>query len=112
MSTTPSRISHSLLRPHFALSAFNTLNCRRQQQHPQSHISHNFTFFVVQRIRSGAEKLKKARVGKQQGRLDSYFSVLPSAKPSASSQAKRKGDEKSAKGAKKGKSSGGFKPRK
>ena len=64
-----------------------------------------------QRIRSGAEKLKKARVGKQQARVDSYFTVLPSTKPSS---AKRKGDEKAGKNAKKGKSSskGGFKPRK
>jgi hypothetical protein len=34
--------------------------------------------FEEKRIRSGAEKLKKARTGKQQGRLDSFFSVLPS----------------------------------
>lgn len=37
--------------------------------------------FDEKRILSGAEKLKKARTGKQQGRLDSFFSVLPSSGP-------------------------------
>jgi hypothetical protein len=45
MSTTPSRISRSLLRPHIALSAFNTLNCPTTTTAPAiSHLAqlHNF----------------------------------------------------------------------
>lgn len=58
--------------------------------------------FDEKRIMNGAEKLRKARVGKQQGRLDTFFTALPSSGP------KRKADGKgaNARPQKKGKSSG------
>eukprot|EP00035_Acanthoeca_spectabilis_P022146 m.442250 g.442250 ORF g.442250 m.442250 type:complete len:378 (+) comp18774_c0_seq1:161-1294(+) len=62
--------------------------------------------FDEKRILSGAEKLKKARTGKQQGRLDSFFSVLPSSGP------KRKAPTKESAKSKKKKVSGKGKPRK
>jgi flap endonuclease-1 len=41
--------------------------------------------FNEERIRSGAKKLCKAKTGQTQGRLDSFFKVLPSSKPSTPS---------------------------
>lgn len=38
--------------------------------------------FSEDRIRSGMKKLTKARQGSTQGRLDSFFKVLPSPSPS------------------------------
>jgi len=49
--------------------------------------------FAEDRIRSGAEKLLKAKQGSTQGRLDSFFKVLPST-PNAKVETKRKGDDK------------------
>lgn len=57
--------------------------------------------FDEKRILSGAEKLRKARAGKQQGRLDAFFTPLPSSGP------KRKADKSGGgRPMKKGKSSG------
>lgn len=54
-------------------------------------------------MRSGAAKLSKMMAAKQQGRLDSFFTVKPKAddgkKPAAGG--KRKADDKSKAGAKK-----------
>merc|ERR1712098_469474 len=47
--------------------------------------------FQEERIRNGCKKLEKARGGSTQGRLDSFFKVLPSPTPNAN---KRKADEK------------------
>jgi len=47
--------------------------------------------FAEDRIRNGAKKLLKARQGSTQGRLDSFFKVLPSPTPNAN---KRKSEEK------------------
>jgi flap endonuclease-1 len=54
------------------------------------------------RVRNGAKKLMKARQGSTQGRLDSFFKVMPAA---ATPNGKRKSEEiknGSANGAKKG----------
>ncbi|XP_012281088.1 flap endonuclease 1 [Orussus abietinus] len=63
--------------------------------------------FNEDRVRNGAKKLLKARNTSTQGRLDSFFKVLPNPNPSPSA-AKRKADEKKAP-AKKGKAGGGGK---
>jgi len=47
--------------------------------------------FAEDRIRNGCKKLAKSRGGATQGRLDSFFKVLPSPTPSAN---KRKADDK------------------
>merc|ERR1712203_77840 len=49
--------------------------------------------FAEDRIRNGAKKLLKAKQGTTQGRLDSFFKVLPST-PNIKVETKRKGDEK------------------
>ena len=49
--------------------------------------------FAEDRIRNGAKKLLKAKQGTTQGRLDSFFKVLPST-PNTKVETKRKGDEK------------------
>ena len=49
--------------------------------------------FAEDRIRNGAKKLLKAKQGTTQGRLDSFFKVLPST-PNTKVEAKRKGDDK------------------
>ena len=49
--------------------------------------------FAEDRIRNGAKKLLKAKQGTTQGRLDSFFKVLPNT-PNIKVE-KRKGDEKS-----------------
>lgn len=51
--------------------------------------------FSEERIRSGAEKLKKGLKGGVQGRLDGFFQSVP--KPKDSTDKKRKNDTKSAK---------------
>lgn len=48
--------------------------------------------FAEDRIRNGAKKLMKAKQGTTQGRLDSFFKVLPST-PNTKVENKRKGDE-------------------
>jgi len=60
--------------------------------------------FNEERIRNGAKKLFKAKQGQTQGRLDSFFKVLPSTKSPASPAVKRKAEEP-----KKGKGGGKFK---
>jgi flap endonuclease-1 len=65
--------------------------------------------FAEDRVRNGAKKLMKARQGSTQGRLDSFFKVMPAA---ATPNGKRKSEEikngsaskkaKAANGAKKG----------
>jgi len=60
--------------------------------------------FNEERIRNGAKKLAKAKQGQTQGRLDSFFKVLPSTKSPASPAVKRKAEEP-----KKGKGGGKFK---
>uniref|UniRef100_A0A336KU20 Flap endonuclease 1 n=1 Tax=Culicoides sonorensis TaxID=179676 RepID=A0A336KU20_CULSO len=66
--------------------------------------------FNEQRVRSGAERLIKSRSTGTQGRLDSFFKVLPSTTPK---QEKRKPtDDKNKKGpAKKAKTGGGRRPK-
>ena len=49
-----------------------------------------------QNIRNGCDKLKAARIGKQQVRMDSFFKVLP--KAADAKGVKRKSDPKGAKG--------------
>jgi len=52
--------------------------------------------FSEERVRNGAKKLCKAKQGTTQGRLDSFFKVLPSNKPAGTPStpaAKRKGEE-------------------
>lgn len=62
--------------------------------------------FAEDRIRNGLKKLQKARGGSTQGRLDSFFKVLPSNKPAV----KRKSeDTKSGSAKKKTKGGGGGK---
>jgi len=51
--------------------------------------------FAEERIRNGCKKLVKARGGATQGRLDSFFKVLPSPTPNAN---KRKADDAKGKG--------------
>jgi flap endonuclease-1 len=48
--------------------------------------------FSEERVRNGAKKLCKAKQGTTQGRLDSFFKVLPSNKPAGTppASAKRK----------------------
>lgn len=53
-------------------------------------------------MRNGAKKLMKARGGSTQGRLDTFFKVLPSTTP-----VKRKAEDKKATPNKKGKTVGG-----
>ena len=55
--------------------------------------------FAEERIRNGIKKLDKARGGATQGRLDSFFKVLPSPTPG---QNKRKAEEKASSSKKKG----------
>lgn len=55
--------------------------------------------FAEERIRNGIRKLDKARGGATQGRLDSFFKVLPSPTPG---QNKRKAEEKVGSAKKKG----------
>lgn len=55
--------------------------------------------FAEERIRNGIKKLDKARGGATQGRLDSFFKVLPSPTPG---QNKRKAEEKAGSAKKKG----------
>ncbi|KAE8220685.1 hypothetical protein CF319_g5821 [Tilletia indica] len=45
--------------------------------------------FSEDRVRKGAEKLTKSLSQKQQGRLDGFFTVMPSSKPEASSSGKK-----------------------
>lgn len=63
--------------------------------------------FAEDRIRNGAKKLLKARQGSTQGRLDSFFKVLPSS--NGTPNGKRKSTEMSNGSAKKGKTAGGKK---
>jgi len=58
--------------------------------------------FAEDRIRNGCKKLDKARGGATQGRLDSFFKVMPSP---TSNQNKRKAEEKAGSAKKKGSSS-------
>ncbi len=60
--------------------------------------------FAEDRIRNGAKKLLKARQGSTQGRLDSFFKVLPST-PNATN-GKRKSEEGKGGSAKKAKANG------
>ena len=46
--------------------------------------------FAEDRIRNGAKKLLKAKQGSTQGRLDSFFKVLPTT-PNQKVESKRKG---------------------
>jgi len=55
--------------------------------------------FAEERIRNGCKKLEKARGGATQGRLDTFFKVLPSPTPG---QNKRKAEEKVSSAKKKG----------
>lgn len=50
--------------------------------------------FSEERIRNGAKKLLKARTGTTQGRLDSFFKVLPSTPNKQQTTPKRKVDDK------------------
>ena len=56
--------------------------------------------FAEDRIRNAAKKLLKAKQGTTQGRLDSFFKVLPST-PNPKVETKRKGDDKTNGSAKK-----------
>lgn len=58
--------------------------------------------FSEERIRNGSKKIQKTRTTSTQGRLDSFFKVIPSATPPS----KRKADEKKGSTAKKIKTSG------
>ena len=58
--------------------------------------------FAEDRIRNGAKKLLKAKQGTTQGRLDSFFKVLPTT-PNAKVETKRKGDDKTTPSGKKAK---------
>jgi len=62
--------------------------------------------FAEDRIRNAAEKLLKAKQGTTQGRLDSFFKVLPST-PNTKVENKRKGDDKTNGSNKKQKAGGG-----
>lgn len=63
--------------------------------------------FNEDRVRNGAKKLLKARTGTTQGRLDSFFTVLPS----NNTTPKRKADQKKATPNKRGKNTPGGKGR-
>jgi len=63
--------------------------------------------FNEDRMRNGCKKLVKARKTTTQGRLDSFFKVLPS--PSNTANKKRKLDDKKPGSAKKGKAGSAFK---
>ena len=63
--------------------------------------------FAEDRIRNGAKKLAKARQGSTQGRLDSFFKVLPST-PNGTNKRKSEDGQKNG-SAKKGKAGGGGK---
>ena len=58
--------------------------------------------------RNGAQKLLKARQGSTQGRLDSFFKVLPST-PNGSAAGKRKSEDGKGSSAKKAKTGGQWK---
>lgn len=60
--------------------------------------------FAEDRIRNGAKKILKAKKSSTQGRLDSFFKVIPSNKPE-----KRKIDDKKSSAKKKAKTGGGGK---
>lgn len=63
--------------------------------------------FQEERIRNGMKKLVKARSGATQGRLDSFFKVLPS--PTSDKNKKRKSEEAAKGSAKKAKGAGAAK---
>jgi len=67
--------------------------------------------FQEDRIRNGAKKLLKARQGSTQGRLDSFFKVLPSPTPNSNKRKSEemKGSAKKAKGAANGAKKGFYK---
>jgi len=58
--------------------------------------------FAEDRIRNGAKKLLKGRQGSTQGRLDSFFKVLPTTPNTNSSKRKSEETNGSAKKAKNG----------
>merc|ERR1712059_157589 len=59
--------------------------------------------FTEDRIRNGCKKLVKSRGGATQGRLDSFFKVVPKVLPSpTSANNKRKAEDKSGSAKKKG----------
>lgn len=64
--------------------------------------------FAEDRIRNGAKKLLKGRQGSTQGRLDSFFKVLPSTPNSNSTKRKSEESNGSAKKAKNGAGKKGF----
>ena len=57
--------------------------------------------FAEQRIRNGAAKLAKAAKASTQGRMDSYFKVMPGSTTKRKALAPKKGAKGGAKGAKK-----------
>jgi len=59
--------------------------------------------FAEDRIRNGAKKIMKAKKTSAQGRMDSFFKVIPSNKPAV----KRKSEDKKSAAAKKKKTGGG-----
>lgn len=61
--------------------------------------------FSEERIRNGAKKILKAKQSSTQGRMDSFFKVLPSNKPAV----KRKSEDKKTPAKKKAKGNGKFK---
>lgn len=65
--------------------------------------------FAEDRIRNGAKKLIKARQGTTQGRLDSFFKVLPSTPKANGTSNKRKSEEMNGSAKKKGKKNGFYK---
>ena len=66
--------------------------------------------FAEDRVRNGAKKLLKGRQGSTQGRLDSFFKVMPSTPTANGAANKRKSEEnKSGNSAKKAKAAAGAK---
>jgi flap endonuclease-1 len=66
--------------------------------------------FAEDRIRNGAKKLLKARQGSTQGRLDSFFKVMPTTPNGSAANGKRKSEEvKNGGSAKKAKGAAGAK---
>ena len=61
--------------------------------------------FAEDRIRNGAKKILKAKKTSTQGRMDSFFKVLPSTTPKKSE--KRKNEDKKGAAKKKAKTGGG-----
>ena len=49
--------------------------------------------FAEDRVRNGAKKLLKARQGSTQGRLDTFFKVMPGTPTNGSAANKRKSEE-------------------